>query len=213
MPELQRFVWEWNSIIDRLAESAPRLSELLARSCRPIAAERRPEGRLVVAIGCWVAADRRLLDAATVAGLETRLKRMLDEKVQVVVTGWPGGDGEPDVSPDPLAGLPADVRAASSRGPTLHRWFFANAVRRGMELRYQYPVLHYRLDFADVAKHVGIEIGGWCWRRWSRANAAVRREREQSLLGEGWRIHWFTGEEVLTDVGRCLDVVASVRGP
>lgn len=209
MPELQRFIWEWSSLLDRLGRLDPALAAQITRSARPIAAERRPDGRLVLVLGSWVPADRTALSSpGTIQRIETDLKQLLDERINAVVADWPAGDGPPDQPPDPLEGLPDDVRATGlGCGGALNRSFFAAVARRGIVFECGYPVLNYRLDFAVPHRRLGVEIEGWDWRAWARPGAADRREREQSLGFEGWRVLWFTGAEILHHLDRAVDEV------
>ncbi len=210
MPELQRFVWEWPSLIEQIRALNPALGDRLARSCRPIGAERRPDGRLLLVLGCWVPEDRAwFADPRAIELLARGFKQLLEERIETLVTTWPAGDGEPERPPDPLAGLPEPLRAiGASCGGALKRWFFAAAAHRGIVFDCGYPVLTYRLDFALPSQRIGVEIEGWDWRIWTRPSAIERREREQSLGYEGWTILWFTGEEILRDVERAVDEVA-----
>ena len=211
MPELRRFVWGYDSLLARLRTLQPRLSELLEQSCRPIAAERRPDGRLTLVFGCWVPSDGRELGASdNVASLEVALKRLTDEPIQVVVAPWPGGEAVRGEPPDPLRGLPASGRTDGARcGSAIHRAFFAAAFRRGIHFTCQYPVLGYRIDFALPLHRLGVEIGGWAWRSWTRDQQIGLRDREQALGAEGWRILWFTGREALENPDGCIDQVES----
>jgi very-short-patch-repair endonuclease len=210
LPELQRFVWQWPSLLDRVRELNPSVGDPLARACRPIEAQRRPDGRLLLVLGCWVPADRATLANPVLTHLlERALKQVVEERIEVLLAEWPGGDGPPDQAPDPLADLPEGLRAIGlTCGGALKRSFFAAMARRGIVFECLYPVLNYRLDFALPRKRVGIEIEGWDWRTWTRPGAIDRREREQSLGYEGWTILWFTGEEVLHHLGRVADEVA-----
>lgn len=210
MPELQRFIWEWGSLIARLQQANPALADRLARSARPIAAERRPDGRLLLVLGDWVPIDRAALDEpVNLHRLQDSFKGLLEERIEVLVTEWPAGDGTPDQPPDPLVGLPELVQAAGMDcGGILKRAFFAAAAQRGILFDCGFPVLNYRLDFALPRQRIGVEIEGWNWRAWARPGAAERREREQSLGFEGWTILWFTGEEILRHRERAVDDLA-----
>lgn len=209
MPELRRFVWGYESLLARLRVVQPRLADLLEQSCRPIAAERRPDGRLTLVLGCWVPSDRaELAKPGNIATLEVALKRLMDEPIQVIVAQWPGGDAGRGEPPDPLRGLPPAAQAIGAQcGSAIHRAFFAAAFRRGLRFRCQYPVLNYRIDFALPSNRLGVEIGGWAWRSWTRGHQVGLRDREQALGAEGWRILWFTGQEVLENPERCVDQV------
>jgi very-short-patch-repair endonuclease len=188
----------------------PAVGDRLVRACRPIGAERRPDGRLLLVLGCWVPADRAWLgEPDTIQILERGLKQILEERIEVLVTGWPAGDGEPDAPPDPLAGLSEELRAVGLRcGGSINRAFFAATARRGLIFECHFPILNYRLDFALPSHRVGVEIEGWNWRSWARPGAAERREREQSLGYEGWSILWFSGDEILRHLDRSVDEVA-----
>lgn len=210
LAELQRFIWEWPSLLDLLRADNPALGDEIARSTRPIEAERRPDGRLLLVLGCWVPADRADLNRSVVhEGIERSLKRYLGEQIELLVTDWPAGDGTPDNPPDPLQGLPEPLRATGAIcGGALWRTFFAATARRGIVFECQYPILNYRLDFALPRLRIGVEIGGWGWRSWTNPQAIARREREQELGYEGWKVLWFTGEEILHHVDRAVDEVS-----
>src|SRR5579859_1703775 len=134
MPELNRFVWEWPSILERFSALNPAFGDRLARACRPISAERRPDGRLLLVLGCWVPNDRRFLsDDDTIEMLQRGFHQLLEERIEVLVTTWPAGDGEPDSPPDPLLGLPEELRAVGvACGGALKRSLFAALARRGL---------------------------------------------------------------------------------
>jgi very-short-patch-repair endonuclease len=141
--------------------------------------------------------------------LERGFKQVLEERIEVLIAPWPAGDGEPDLPPDPLAGLSEEARAIGlACGGAIKRAFFAAAARRGMQFECGVPVLQYRLDFALPAERVGVEIEGWDWRTWSRPGAADRREREQTLGYEGWTIFWFSGDDIMKRLDRSVDEVA-----
>lgn len=214
VPELQRFVWEWESLIVRLRKDHPRVADLLARSTRPIAADRRPDGRILLVLGCWVPADRTWLqEPNNLLYLEESLAGLLEERIALLVTEWPSGDGTPDAPPDPFQGLSEAIRAAGvGCGGVFKRAFFAAAARRGIVFECGYPVLNYRLDFALPRQRLGVEIEGWNWRAWARPGAAERREREQSLGYEGWTVLWFTGEEILRHLDDAMEAVARALG-
>lgn len=201
-------------MLEILRDLNPSLGAELARSTRPIEAERRPDGRLLLVLGCWVPTDRTDLNRTDVRQmLERSLKQVLGESIELLVTEWPAGDGTPDNPPDPLDGLPEALRAVGATcGGALMRSFFAQAARRGIVFECQYPVLNYRLDFALPRLRIGVEIGGWGWRAWTRPTAIERREREQGLGAEGWTVLWFTGEEILRHLDRSLDEVARLVG-
>jgi len=214
LAELQRFIWEWPSVVERLIGLNPALGEELARSSRPIEAERRPDGRILMVLGCWVPGARADMSRSDVHDmLEHAFKQLLGESIQLLVTDWPAGDGPPDLPPDPLNGLPEALKdvGITCRG-ALARSFFAAAARRGIYFECQYPVLNYRLDFALPRQRIGVELGGWGWRAWTRPNAIERREREQGLGAEGWTILWFTGEEILHHLDRSIEEVVRLVG-
>ena len=210
MSELQRFVWEWPTVVEHFQTLNPSIGNRLARACRPIGAERRPDGRLLLVLGCWVAADRAFLaDLDTTHMIERGLKQLLDERLDVLIAEWPAGDGEAETPPDPLAGLPEGVHALGlACGGAVKRAFFGAAFQRGMLFECGFPVLQYRLDFALPGERVGVEIEGWDWRARTHPGAANRREREQTLGFEGWTIFWFSGEDMLKRLDRSVDDVA-----
>jgi very-short-patch-repair endonuclease len=212
MSEVQRFVWEWPNVLEQFQAFDSPIGTRLARSCRPIGADRRSDGRLLLVLGCWVAADRAFLeDQNTTQAIERGLKQAIDERVEVLIAPWPAGDGEPDAPPDPLADLPEEARVTGvASGGAIKRAFFAAAYRRGMEFEVGVPVLQYRLDFALPIERVGVEIEGWDWRGRIQSEADEPREREQSLGYEGWTIFWFSGEDVLDRLDRSVDEVAQL---
>src|SRR5438067_11886542 len=134
LPELQRFVWEWSSLLERLRRLNPKLEDQIGRAARPIAAERRPDGRLLLVLGCWVPADRdQLGGVGSLQRIQDSLKTLLDERISVLVTDWLGGDGEPGDPPDPLGRLPESLRAVGlGAGSALNRAFFGASARRGI---------------------------------------------------------------------------------
>lgn len=210
--ELRRIVWEWDTALARMADDHPGLAAALARSCRPLAAERRPDGRLRLVLGCWWEADMQLLlQPMNEAQLGSALSSVLDDQMRVTVERWPAGmaasaDDEAIRAPDVLAGLPLQAREeAFGCESTLQKHFYAEAYRRGLRrIKCQYPVLNYRLDFAVPSQQVAAEVEGW------EPPAGVggrvpRREREQHLGSEGWRVLRFWGAEVLRDAAACVD--------
>jgi len=212
--ELQRIVWTWDLLIHRLRESEPDLGQPVGRSCRPIEAERRQDGRLTIALGCWLAADLALLaQEFNRARMDNAIGEVLGDHVQVILVAWPGGLAPPaattsgkDIPPPEILVRPsteAREEAVKCESP-IQRLFFARAAARGIALRCQYPVLTYRLDFAVPRLRMAAEVAGWDWHRSGRGKAE-RRDREQHLGMEGWRVIWFSGVQVLENVDRCLD--------
>lgn len=212
MSELQRFVWEWPNVLEQFPSVDSAIGQRVARSARPIGADRRFDGRLLLVLGCWVAADRDFLQTVdTTQAIESGLKQILGERIEVLVVTWPAGDGEAESPPDPLADLPEAVRAAGlASGGAIRRAFFAAAYRRGMEFETGVPALQYRLAFALPTERVGVEIEGWDWKMRMPPGAGEQREREQTLTYEGWTIFWFGGEDVLKRLDQSLDQVAEV---
>lgn len=211
--ELRWVIREWDSALARLADTHPDLAAALARSCRPMAAERRPEGQLLLVLGCWWQPDLTWLrQPATQRRLDQALSRVLSDQLTALVERWPAGfataaEGDEVHPPDLLAGVAWSEReAASACESPLQRHFFAAACRRGLRLQCQYRVLIYRLDFAVPADRLGVEVDGWerpaSWR-----GRAPRREREQHLGANGWRVLRFWGKEVLDDVDACVEEV------
>jgi very-short-patch-repair endonuclease len=203
--ELRRIIWAWDTVVLRLDATVPELGRPLRRATRPIAAERHADGRLLVVLGCWVAADLARLSAPdATARLAELLAPMLEDDVRVRVVAWPAGlvtapPGAADVAaPDVLDGLPTAAREpARACESALQRWFYAHAYRQGIRLHCQYVVGHYRLDFAVPRYRIGAEVLGWELRHGPR-------ERERFYGAERWRVIWFAGEEVHADVERCV---------
>ena len=219
MVELRQVVWSWETAIVRLLAGESELGPLLRRSCRPIAAERREDGRLTLAIGCWWPPDlNELREAAETTRLDSALSEVLDDQVRATIVPWPGGMAPPRPGPEPdevpppdlLSGLPPEAReAARACESALQRSLFAQAWRRGLRLVCQYPTLNYRLDFALPQARVAAEVVGWDG---PRANRTARWEREQQLGAESWRVLYFSGLEVHRQVDRCVDAIAAAAG-
>jgi very-short-patch-repair endonuclease len=213
--ELRRVIWSWETALLRLLEREPVLGRAVRRSCRPIAAERRDDGRLTLAIGCWWPPDLETLgQPANRSRLEAALSEFLDDQVRPALAAWPGGMAPPTAGPDPdevappdiLAGLPPEAReAARPCESALERRLFVEAWRRGVRLVCQYPALNYRLDFALPRERLGAEIIGW---EGPRPDRTDRWEREQHLGAEAWRILYFSGLEVHRDARRCAEDLA-----
>jgi very-short-patch-repair endonuclease len=216
--ELRRVVWAWETVLVRLLERDRVLGWATRRSCRAVAAERRDDGRMTLALGCWWPPDLELLrQPATHPRLEAALSEFLDDQVRLAVVPWPGGMAPPAPGPEPdeveppdlLTGLPDEARdLASACESALERLFFNRAWQRGLRLSPQYPVLNYRLDFALPRERVGAEIIGWDG---PRPGHTARWERDQQLGAEAWHILYFSGAEVHKDVERCLDEVERAR--
>lgn len=211
--ELQWIVWQWDHLMDQIGEHHPELGRTIRRSTRPIAVDRRADGRIVLALGCWWPPDLDALraeDTLTLAG--EVIGQALEEHTELVVAPWPGGMArqEPTLSPDErppdvLAGLPDAARqTASLCESALQRLFFAHAWRRGWRLAVQQRILTFRIDFAAPERRIGAEVAGWDWHEPGRRGDGPR-ERLQELGMEGWRVIWFAGAEVLADVEGCLD--------
>jgi very-short-patch-repair endonuclease len=210
--ELRRVIWSWETALGRLLEREPPLGRAARRSCRPIAAERKDDGRLTLVLGCWWPPDlNNLREPTSVSRLDSALSEFLDDQVRTVLAPWPGGmapprpELEPDEvqPPDILAGLPQEARErASVCESALERLLFARAWARGLQLVCQYAALNYRLDFAVPRERLGAEVIGWDGLRTSRT---ARWEREQQLGADSWRIFYFPGAVVHRDVERCVD--------
>jgi very-short-patch-repair endonuclease len=209
--ELRRVVWAWETVLLRLLERDAAIGRATRRSCRAVAAERRDDGRLTLALGCWWPPDLELLrQPATHARLEAALGEFLDDQVRLALVAWPGGMApprpglEPDevAPPDVLAGLPSEAReTAAACESAIERLFFACAWRRGLRLTPQYPVLNYRIDFALPSERLGAEIIGWDG---PRPRRTARWERDQQLGAEAWQIVYFSAAEVHRDAERCV---------
>ena len=211
--ELRRIIWAWDTVVLRLSAREPSLGRPLRRSCRPIAAERHADGRLLVALGCWSPPDLAALeDEAARERLDAALGPMLEDDIATLVVPWPGGmlapDGASEVedlsAPELLAGVPQAAREdAQACESALQRLFYARAYRRGLRLQCQYVVGHYRLDFALPRFRVAAEVAGWEARHGPR-------EREHQLGADRWRVLWFAGQEVHADVERCVSELLRV---
>jgi very-short-patch-repair endonuclease len=214
--ELRAIIWAWETALARALEHEPSLGRALRRSCRPVAAERRNDGRLTLVLGCWWPPDlHRLRQPAEGPRLDAALSEYLGDQVEVLVVPWPGGMAPPAPDPEPADVLPPDLlhglpRAArEAAGPcesALQRLLFARAWARGVRLTCQHPVLNFRLDFAVPSARVAAEVVGW---HGPRADRTARWEREQHLGSEAWRVLYFSGEEVHRDADRCAEQLAS----
>jgi very-short-patch-repair endonuclease len=214
--ELRRIFWAWETMLARLMERDPALGQAVRRSCRPIAAERRDDGRLTLVLGCWWPPDfGELRLPATLNQLDAALSEFFDDQVRTVVESWPGGMAPPSPGPEPdevrppdvMLGLPRAAReAAQACESSLQRLFFASAWRQGLRLVCQHRVLNFRLDFAQPRARLGAEIIGW---EGPRPGRTARWERQQQLGADAWRILYFTGAEVHHDVERCVKALVA----
>jgi hypothetical protein len=110
--ELRRVIWSWETALLRLLEREPALGRAVRRSCRPIAAERRDDGRLTLALGCWWPPDLETLGQPVHRShLEAVLSEFLDDQVRPSLAAWPGGMAPPSPGPDPDEVAPPDVLA------------------------------------------------------------------------------------------------------
>lgn len=221
--ELKRIVWTWEIITHRLLEAEPPLGQAVARSCRPIAAQRYNDGRLLVVLGCWLTEDLSFLSTdSSRLRLGNSLGELITEKMVITVVRWPGGMVRSSVTastemeippPDVLQGLPEDAREEASKCESvIQRFFFARAYARGLRLLCQHPILHYRLDFAIPEKRIGAEVMGWDWRA-GPSGIREMRERQNQLEDAGWRISLFSGSQVLADVEKCISMMTSSFKP
>jgi len=192
----------------RLLAEQPDLGLPLSRSCRPLAAERHPDGKLATILGCWWPPDLAVLeDPLLRERLDHTLGPILEDEVETQVVEWPAGFARAAISddevqaPDIMGSLPPDARAAADacEGP-LQRWFFARAYAQGLRLEVQHVIDHYRVDFAIPRSRVAAEILGWEARHGPR-------DRERGLGDRAWRVLWFAGEEVHADADRCVAVL------
>lgn len=211
--------WSWETAVARLCERALVLGGPVRRSCRPMAAERRSDGRLTLVLGCWWPPDLHVLtQPAQLGRLDSALSEFLDDQVRCQVVAWPAGMAPPCPGPEPdevdapslLGDLPPEaLEAARGCESALQRLFFARCWALGLRLNCQYQVASFRLDFALPGQQVGAEILGWDGPRPGRT---ARWEREQQLGAESWRILYFSGAEVYRDVGRCAQDLAEAAG-
>lgn len=224
--ELQRIIWSWETIAQRLLKDDPDIGQAAYRSCRPIAAQRYRDGRLLVVLGCWWAEHQAYLSKEpNHARLNDAFGKLISERVATVLVRWPGGMAEASAdetdegipAPDILKGLPDEAREEASKCESaIQRLFYATAYRNGLRLRCQHHILNYRIDFALPERRVGAEIMGWDMRVGPRQMREAW-EREEQLEGNGWRILSFSGSQVLSDVDKCFvgfaAAVQSVLGP
>lgn len=82
--------------------------------------------------------------------------------------------------------------------------FFTEACNRGLDIRPQVQINEYRVDFANEKLKVVIEIDG---HQFHSSKEQIRRDlqRQRSLEMCGWRVHRFSGSEVYTNVGNCVE--------
>src|SRR5436853_1838552 len=149
--ELRRVIWSWETALLRLVESQPALGQAARRSCRPIAAERKDDGRLTLILACWWPPDLAdLRQPASISRLDADLSQFLDDQVRTSVVPWPGGMAPPRPDPQPeevsppdlLAGLPLEAHeAARACESALERLFFGRAWTRGIHLMCHDPAL------------------------------------------------------------------------
>ncbi|MBI3965567.1 MAG: hypothetical protein HY329_08030 [Chloroflexi bacterium] len=115
--ELRRIVGEWPVLLARLTAAEVAGATSLARSCRPIEAERLWDGKLVVVLGCWHAAELERLGREPLRSqLEERLGKLLEEKIELVITRWPGGFLDERASEPRVAGETGASPAESNDG-------------------------------------------------------------------------------------------------
>jgi very-short-patch-repair endonuclease len=217
--ELRRVVWSWETALLRLMQQEPVLGRATRRSCRPIAAERRPDGRLTLVLGSWWPPDLHALhQPANLNRLDSALSEFLDDQVRTTLVAWPGGMAAPQPDPEPeevdppdiLAGLPPEAReAARPCESALQRLLFAHAWRSGVEMTCQYPALNYRIDFALPRDRIGAEVIGW---EGPNPGRTARWEREQQLGAEAWRVLYFPGLVVHRAVERCVGELLAALG-
>lgn len=218
--ELRRIIWSWDMLTRRLMENEPDLGRAVFRSCRPVAAQRYRDGRLLVVLGCWWPDDLEYLSReANRSRLNSLLSGMLSEQVITNVVRWPGGmaaastavpEGEQIPARDVLSGLPEEAREEASKCESaIQRLFFARAYARGLRPRCQYPLLTFRLDFALPDRRGGADILGWHWRT-GPSGANERIERQQQLEAHGWKILLFSGSQVLSNADKCVAEFATL---
>ncbi len=219
--ELQRIIWSWEMITQRLLEVAPDIGRAIFRSCRPIAAQRYRDGRLLVVLGCWWQPDQEHLSKEqNRLRLNGALGKMLSEQVVTNIVRWPGGmvknlpaetEDEQMPAPDVLKGLPEQAREEAAKCESaIQRLFYAKAYERGLQLRCQYPLQNYRLDFSIPERRIGVDVMGWDWRS-GPSGAAVRGERQEHLEQYGWQILMFSGSQVLSDVDKCVSALVKLE--
>lgn len=90
---------------------------------------------------------------------------------------------------------------------------FLKAMRRVPNLKQFIPQVvamggKYRIDFADEANKIGIELDGHEFHS-SKEQFTKDRQRQRDLEAEGWRIIRFSGSEVHADAGQCVTELQS----
>jgi very-short-patch-repair endonuclease len=90
--ELQRFVWNWELALRRLRDHDPVASYALQSACRPVATDRRKDGRLLLVLGCWYPFHRDLLASDQQRSrLTEKFNQYFGDRIDVMFVDWPGG--------------------------------------------------------------------------------------------------------------------------
>jgi very-short-patch-repair endonuclease len=101
----------------------------------------------------------------------------------------------------------------------LMEWKFSNEESRlGVKLIPQYEVktdtTTYRVDFAflksDKSKRLCVEIDGHDFHEKTKAQVAADKERERSIVKQGFTLLRFTGSEVVKNPRKCIEDVLAV---
>jgi very-short-patch-repair endonuclease len=229
--DLQRVYWTWEQTPNLLRPKAPAAAALLEIACRPIAADRRHDGLLVVVIGCWLPGYHAYLaDEAVQAYLTNALETAVGEPLVVELVDWPagliaagsaeaakarealagGGDrllAIPPPSPLDVDALDGALRAELGKCESvLDRLLFARLVAAGLRPLCQYRIGAVRVDFAFPTARLGVDVEGWT----PRPGAA--QEREAEMLGHGWRFLSFSGREIYEDAAAAARHIERIAG-
>ena len=104
-----------------------------------------------------------------------------------------------------------NCRSAASRqleSPIEHQfWECAHSVIP--DLIYQYPVGHYRLDFAIPQKKIGIELDGHEYHK-TKEQRTHDAKRDRDLRELGWSLLRFTGTEIYQNVKQCVEQIQMI---
>jgi very-short-patch-repair endonuclease len=97
----------------------------------------------------------------------------------------------------------------------IEKKFLETAINKGLVLRPQFWVWasdrYYKIDFADVDKHVAIEVDGHEYHS-SREQRTHDAQRERLLQKLGWTVIRFTGSEIYSNANKCLDELIELIG-
>lgn len=102
-------------------------------------------------------------------------------------------------------------RGGNGASPTAPQSILASLLGWPMEVVVptggKYQPHHYKLDIANAAMKVAVEVDGRS--HGARARQAADRRKEEWLRGAGWCVLRFTNQEVLAQADRCVQTVLS----